>query len=195
MFRRSTATDEEIIAAIQAGGLQRQRFEELLFLRHLDFVRKRPRKYALSNEEARDAYTDAFLVVAAHIRSGKFRGESSLKTYLSRIFRNKCVDRFRKNSTVKVDWVDEFPQLADESRDFLRQLMGEEEVGILRQWMQQLGARCQELLEYSGWGYSPTEIADKMGFSSARSASSQRYKCLEKLKELRTKSAQNQATK
>lgn len=190
MFRRSTATDEEIIAAIQAGGLQRQRFEELLFLRHLDFVRKRPRKYALSNEEGRDAYTDAFLVVADHIRSGKFRGESSLKTYLSRIFRNKCVDQFRKNSTVKVDWVDEFPQLADESRDFLRQLMGEEEVGILRQWMQQLGARCRELLEYSGWGYSPTEIADKMGFSSARSASSQRYKCLEKLKALRTKSAQ-----
>ncbi len=189
MIRKTPATDEEIIAAIQAGGIQRQRYEDLLYRRHMDFVRKRPRRYALSDEEARDAYTDAFLAVSDHIVSGKFRGDSSLKTYLSRIFRNKCVDQFRKNATVKLNWVEAFPQLPDASQDFLDRLMGKEEVGILRQAMQKLGERCRQLLEYSGLGYSPGEIAEKMGFGSARSASSQRYKCLEKLKELRPESA------
>lgn len=188
MSRDFPATDAEIIGAIQSGGAQRQRFENLLYRRHMDFVRKRPRKYALTPEEARDAYTDAFLVVTDHILSGKFRGDSSLKTYLSRIFRNKCVDRYRKNATIKVDWVDRFPQIADESRDFLRKLLGKEEVGILRGYLAQLGERCRQLLEFSGLGYSPTEIAQEMGFSTARSASSQRYKCLEKLKALRNTS-------
>lgn len=190
MSRNSPTTDAEIIEAIRSGGAQRQRVENLLYRQHMDFVRKRPRKYALTSEEARDAYTDAFLVVIDHILSGKFRGDSSLKTYLSRIYRNKCVDRFRKNATVKVDWVDTFPQVADESRDFLRKLLGEEEVGILRGYLAQLGERCKQLLEFSGLGYSPAEIAQKMGFSTPRSASSQRYKCLEKLKALRNTSPQ-----
>jgi RNA polymerase sigma-70 factor (ECF subfamily) len=85
--------------------------------------------------------------------------------------------------------VNVFPELPDESRDFLRRLVSEEEVSILRRMMQQLGDRCRQLLEYSGLGYSPGEIAEEMGFSSARSASSQRYKCLEKLKELRNENA------
>ena len=179
-----TSSDAEIIAGLRQGGVEQTRTEAMLYRRHADFVYKRPRKYRLSDEEARDAYTEAFLAVVSHVRSGRFRGESSIKTYLSRIFRNKCVDQHRKNTTGRVNWVEEFPDLADESKNFLQELFGKEEVRYLRQALSKLGERCKELLLLSGTGYSPQEIAEKMGFASPRSASSQRYKCLERLKKL-----------
>ena len=182
MLGKKAATDQEIIQGIRSGGVQRERYEYLLYRLYANFVIKRPGKYRISNEEARDAYTEAFLAVVDHINSGRFRGESSLKTYLSRIFRNKCVDKHRKNTTVKIEWVEEFPNLADESRNFLKNLMGKEELEQLKQLLSQLGERCRKLLLLSGQGFSPSEIAKEMGFKTAKSASSQRYKCLEKLK-------------
>jgi RNA polymerase sigma-70 factor (ECF subfamily) len=182
MLGKASVSDETLIQGLQGRPAERQRCEYLLYRRHLEFVRLRPRKYALTDEEARDCYTEAFLAVIDHIRSGRFRGESSIKTYLSRIFRNKCVDQFRKNSTVSATWVDEFPDLPDESRDFLRALMSKEELTNLGAQIEALGERCQQLLLLSGQGYSPAEIATEMGFKTPRSASSQRYKCLEKLK-------------
>ena len=183
MFGRKTSTDQEIIEGIRKGGATKERYEYELYRMYADFVKKRPRKYGITDEEARDAYTDAFLIVVDHIQNGRFRGDSSIKTYLSRIFRNKCVDQARKNSTVKIDWVDEFPDLADSSRDFLRKLVGEETLGEVKKYMQAIGEKCRELLLLSGSGFSPGEIAEKMGFKTAKSASSQRYKCLEKLKQ------------
>ncbi|MEZ4828394.1 MAG: sigma-70 family RNA polymerase sigma factor [Bacteroidia bacterium] len=184
--KKDSATDQEIMAGIRAGGVTRQRYENLFFLRNKEMVRLRPRKYRITEDDALDAYTEAFLAVVDHIVSGRFRGEASLKTYLSRIFRNKCVDQHRKNTTIPTDWAEEFPELPDPSRDFLKKLMGEERLERVSQFMEQLGQRCKDLLMLSAWGYSPAEIAEKMDFSTPHSASSQRHKCLAKLKEMMT---------
>ena len=42
--------------------------------------------------------------------------------------------------------------------------MGKEEVIVLGKRLEEIGTRCQELLLLSGEGFSPQEIADKMGF-------------------------------
>lgn len=59
------------------------------------------RKHRLSEEEAFDAYSDSVLVAIGSISNETFKAESSLKSYLYKIFHNKCVDLFRKNSTNK----------------------------------------------------------------------------------------------
>ncbi|MEO1383181.1 MAG: RNA polymerase subunit sigma-24, partial [Bacteroidota bacterium] len=74
----------------------------------------------------------------------------------------------------------------DQSKDFLRDLMGKEELRGLKLHLEALGERCRNLLMLSGQGYSPQEIAETMGFKTPRSASSQRYKCLERLKAMIT---------
>lgn len=158
--------------------------EKCLFERYLELSLKLQYKYRLTREEARDAYTDAFLVVVQHIANQRFEEKSSLKTYLYRILRNKCVDIVRKNATIEVTWTEAFPELPDESKNFLRHMLAKEDWDTVREGFMQLGERCKELLEYVSEGYSPTEIAPLMGFKTPRSVSSQRYKCLEKLKEI-----------
>lgn len=180
----SSYSDQEVIEGLRAPAIQAERFEYLLFRRYAFFIERRPRKYALSDEEAADCYTEAFLAVVHQIKSGQFRGEASIKTYLSRIFRNKCVDKFRKNTTGRVSWIDEFPDLADESRDVLRDLYGQEAWMEVTESLDEIGKKCKDLLLYSARGYTPAELAESFGFKTARSASTQRYKCLEKLKQL-----------
>lgn len=179
-----THSDQTLIQEIQAGGMHAERATATLFRQYAFFVKKRPAKYALNEEDALDAYSDAYLAVIDHIKSGRFRGESSIKTYLSRIFRNKCVDKARKNATMKVDWVEEFPDLPDASKDFMRKMISHEELKGVKQKLSQLSENCNKMLLMSAEGYSPGEIAEALNLATARSASSQRYKCLEKLKKL-----------
>lgn len=179
-----THSDQSLILDIQAGGIRAERAAAGLFRQYAFFVKKRPAKYALNDEDALDAYSDAYLAVVDHIKSGRFRGESSIKTYLSRIFRNKCVDKARKNATMKVDWVEEFPDLPDASKDFMRRMISSEEFKGVREKLSKLSENCNKMLMMSAQGYSPVEIAEALGLATARSASSQRYKCLEKLKKM-----------
>ena len=184
MSQGASFSDEELIAGLKLPATEAERFEYALFRKYAYFIQTRPRKYALSEEEAADCYTEAFLAVLDQVRSGKFRGEASLKTFLSRIFRNKCVDQFRKNTTGKVSWIDEFPDLPDESKDVLRDLYGREAWLEVTEAMEEIGDKCRDLLLHSAQGYSPKELAEAFDFKTPRSASTQRYKCLEKLKEL-----------
>lgn len=177
-------SDQELIDGLTGPAIQAERFEYSLFRKYAYFIRSRPRKYGLSEEEAADCYTEAFLAVVSHIKSRQFRGESSIKTYLSRIYRNKCVDQFRKNTTGKMSWVDEFPDLPDESKDVLRELYGQEAWLEVTEALSEIGEKCEELLLHSAKGYSPAELAEAFGFKTPRSASTQRYKCLEKLKQV-----------
>ncbi|MEL6805510.1 MAG: RNA polymerase subunit sigma-24, partial [Bacteroidota bacterium] len=95
----SSFREDELIDGIRNGGAKARRYENALFQQFGRLVWQRSTKWALSDEQARDAYTDAVIVVIRHLREGIFRGESSLYTYLRKIFSNKCIDVSRKKTT------------------------------------------------------------------------------------------------
>jgi len=181
----SSFREEEIIAGIVSGGPKAHLFEESLFTDFSRLIWQRPKRYGISDEAARDAYTDAVLVVIRHLRQGLFRAESSLYTYLRKIFFNKCIDVSRKKTTaIFEDPEVVFPGLADKSQEILKTIFQREEVNQLMQAMQQLGERCQKLLQLIGDGFKLKEITVIMDFANVESATSQRYQCKKKLKAL-----------
>ena len=171
------------------GGTSREKWVRLFFDTHAGYVGRGLQLHRVSQEEALDAYTDAVLVVVDHIISGKFRGESKVSTYLFRIFSNKIVDRVRHHSTEKSEsqyhWTDELPMLPERARSALGALIVEEEISVIKYLIERLGEKCRKLIwdsEY--WGYDLHEIAEELGLGSARSASTQKYRCMEKLREV-----------
>ncbi|MEL7535245.1 MAG: sigma-70 family RNA polymerase sigma factor [Bacteroidota bacterium] len=175
--------EEEIIAGIANPGPRTHAFEKSLYTEFRRLIWQRPKHLGINNEAARDAYTDAVLVVIQHLRQGRFRGESSLYTYLRKIFFNKCIDVSRKKTTpIYEDPELVFPTLADKSQEILNKIFQKEEVNRVMQAMQQLGERCQELLQLIGEGFKLKEITTMMDFANVESATSQRYQCKKKLK-------------
>jgi RNA polymerase sigma-70 factor (ECF subfamily) len=86
-------SDADIVSGIAAGD--RHAFE-LLMRRHNRPLYRTARSILRDDAEAQDALQEAYLLAIRNI--GKFRGESSLSTWLTRIVVNSAIARSRKMS-------------------------------------------------------------------------------------------------
>lgn len=184
------SSDREIIGRFHQGGIERRRSEEQLFNRFAYFIREGIRKYALSEDEAFSAYSDTILVAIENIKNSGFEGRSSLKTYLSRIFNNKCVDLFRKKTTNKNSVnrsetiSDRLMSLSDTARSVLQKLIDKTDWDLLREKLNELEDKCRQLLLYWSDSYSDREIAGMLNYKTADVVKTSRLRCLEKLRRL-----------
>lgn len=148
------------------------------------------RKHRLPEEEAFDAYSDSVLVVIEGVHQGTYKGNSSLKSYLYKIFHNKCVDLFRKNSTNKnsinraqsID--EELFRLSDKSQSIVQALIDKADWKVLKQRLDQLGEDCRRMLLLWADSYSDREIAAVMEYKTADVVKTSRLRCLGKLRQL-----------
>ncbi len=177
-------SDEELIAGIQQGGITRDKHLTYIFDQYAGFVVKLQQEKRLTLSEAKDAYVDAVVALGEKVANGKFQGNSKLSTYLYRIFSNKCIDVIRKKTARQVDMTYELPDLKDPEKNLLDALAIRDQAGLLKEMVQELGAKCQQILmDWAYHGYKMDEIAQRAGLKDADSAYSQKYKCLKKLRE------------
>ena len=181
--------DAEIIDNLSREETHRRRAEEELFRRFDYFVREGAHRYKFSEEEAIDVYSDTILSAIERIRTGTFEGRSSLKTYLFRIFHNKCVDHVRKITTNKnkVHRTAALPELlehlSDSAKTIVQKLVDRSDFDRLKSKLKELGDNCRKLLELFADGYSDKEIAVSMDYKTAEVVKTSRLRCLEKLRQ------------
>ena len=182
--------DYDIIHGLLQEGTARRRTEDELFGRYSYYIQEGKHKYSLSEEEAFDAYADAVLSAIDEIVRGRFEGRSSLKTYLYKIFHNKCVDLVRKNTTNKssvhhtVSVTEMLFQVSDESKSVIQRLIDKTDWAKLKQKLNELGENCQKMLLLWADGYADKEIAASLAYKTPDVVKTSRLRCLEKLKQL-----------
>jgi RNA polymerase sigma factor (sigma-70 family) len=182
--------DRQIIGLLRQKGLDKRKGEESLFSEYAYFIRDGMRKHRLSEEEAFDAYSDSVLVAIESISNGTFLGNSSLKSYLYKIFHNKCVDYFRKNATNKrsmnrtLSINEELFRFSDKSRSILQTLIEKADWTLLRNRLEQIGDDCRKMLLFWADSYSDKEIAVVMEYKTADVVKTSRLRCLAKLRQL-----------
>lgn len=182
------AKDDDIIAGICQEYPQRQVWENKLYIKFRYLIKDAVWKHKLQEDDASMAYSDALLVTIQHIRLGSFEQRCSLKTYIYRIYQNKCIDRLRagqsaKRQTNQAEELDTYLEsLPDQQQDILRNLCTKYEVASLKQRIQLMDDRCKKIILAWGEGYHDKEIAEDLGYQSAAVAKTSRLRCLEKLK-------------
>jgi RNA polymerase sigma factor (sigma-70 family) len=189
-FNSSKGTDRQIIGLLRQKGLDKRKGEEYLFKEYDYFIREGMRKHRLSEEEAFDAYSDSVLVLIESISRETFKGDSSIKSYLYKIFHNKCVDLFRRNSTNKnsinrtQSINEELFRLSDKSRSIIQALIEKSDWKVLKERLEQLGEDCRKMLLLWADSYSDREIAAVMEYKTANVVKTSRLRCMAKLKQL-----------
>ncbi|MBK6930524.1 MAG: sigma-70 family RNA polymerase sigma factor [Saprospirales bacterium] len=179
-------TDEELIEAIRAGGSRQEQGIRRLYEQFFYLAKAGRSKYrALDGSDLVTAYNSAVISLRKQLISGAFRGDSSLTTYLTRIFTNKCIDELRKRKSLRPETgVEYFPEVEDQTPDALSRLIQSDQVERVQRYLQAIGEVCKQiLLDAEYYGYSSEEIAQRIGFSNAASVNSKKYTCLQKLRE------------
>lgn len=136
-----------------------------------------------SEAEAKDIFQEAVIAFYENVRNEKFKGESTIGTYLYSIARFKWLNQIKKNA-IRTGHHEKARKEEFTESPMAVLIEGERKSGVL-EVLDQLGEACKELLVESLYhNASMKEIAQSGGYSSEQIVRNKKYKCLQKLKEL-----------
>lgn len=128
-----------------------------------------------SFDEAKDIFQDALVIYYEKIRANKIDIRTSEKAYLMGIAKYLWIKKF--NSNKETGNIEEEKNIADQQQETTSG-------SKLLELLTTAGTRCMELLR--AFYYDKLDIAaiaGKFGYSGTRSATVQKFKCIEKLRD------------
>lgn len=137
-----------------------------------------------TREDGSDIFQEAIIVLIEKVKTGQFRGDSSVKTFLSAIARNlwlfelRTRDRRKKREQA---YAKTSQELIVENEHFLNRSDHQN----LDKLFDQIGAICKQLL--TGFYFekkSMKELLDDFDFENEQVLRNKKSKCMKKVKEL-----------
>lgn len=186
-------SDDEMMSIIHENKMARRQMENQLFNQYSYLIKEGMNKYSLEQEDAFTAYSDTILQSLENIAGSIFEKRSSLKTYLYKIFNNKCVDLIRKKTTNKRSIYQTAPisemmnMISDKAKNVIQQLIEKNDFDLLKRRLNELGENCRKLLLLFADGYNDKQIAEFLEYKTADVVKTSRQRCMEKLRDLYTK--------
>ncbi len=182
--------EQEILDKLRSSGIIRMKGEEQLFKKYFYFIQIGRNKYALTEDNLFDAYSDTIIAAIKSITNNSFQKKSSLKTFLYQIFHNRCVDILRKKTALKgsinqtVSINDLQIHLSDNSQSVIDQLIKKADAEAFKQQINQLCSKSQRLMLLAAEGYTDKEIAIEMNFKTGDVVKTSRLRCMRTLRSL-----------
>lgn len=148
-----------------------------------EFVRWADKTFSLDHELAADAFQEAILAVRYNIAMGKYRSESSLKTYLFTIGKHHIMRRQRKEQ--REIRQSSLPSGLPEIRPMYGSEESNERQMQIRNALQEITEPCKSIIKMFYYqGFSMDVIAERLNYKSAQVVKSQKVRCMDKLKKL-----------
>lgn len=184
MKQISYSKDGDLVSALKGSEIERRQALQHFFQnpRLMNWVLKYVQVQGGSEQDGKDVFEESFILFERQIRTGNYRGDSSLETYFHGIARWQWV-AFRRKNRPDAD-LDKQPETASEDHSPEKILISQERRIILSNLMTQVGERCQKLIGLFQLNYSMREIREMQGYSSDQVAANEVHSCREKLKKV-----------
>lgn len=98
MSQKEIDNDELLISLVKKGDEQAMR---ILYCRSVRYLSAVCSRYIYSEEDIKDVLQDAFLKIFASMKSFEYRGEGSLKGWMTKITLNETLKFIRNNSRMQ----------------------------------------------------------------------------------------------
>lgn len=179
-MQNNSPTDREIVEAIRSERSLDATVRHL-YRQHFDTLASFVRNNSGKEEDAEDFFQEALVVFIDVVRKGKFRGDSSIKTFLYAITRNLWLNELKRRGKAQLRETAYYEQ--SETEDAMRESLHESET--MKQTLAffgRLGENCKKILVmYYYQEMSMKEIAVAMHYDSEQVARNTKYKCSKKL--------------
>lgn len=184
MVISASPADAELLADLQAAkntdnaikSIYRSYFDSLVW-------------YVMNNSGSREDAEDVFQEVVINfidlVQKNKFRGESSIKTFLFSLNRHIWLNELKKRGrALKREEKYQAGQEAVE-KDITGQITDREERKQIMLLVDQLGDTCKKiLLSFYYDNLSMKEILDKLHYENEQVVRNKKYKCLKQLEQM-----------
>lgn len=176
-------SDKQLVKMIQQGGVQRQDALKHLYL-DKDLKASLAKMCTALGKgliNLHDIRQDAFIAFDKNVRADKFKGESSIKTYIVTIAKYMVFNLLRKNK--KEIHLDPTDLTAHEHPvETYNEVQADSRKKLVSELMRNATAQCQEILSLYIVKTPMKEIAQIMGYTQEQSAKNALYRCRKKLR-------------
>ncbi len=135
-------------------------------------------------DDAKDVYQEAIIVLYNKIKSGDFELTSKLKTYIYSVSRRIWLKKLSRQSK-KTNNVSEFEDVIAVEEDVEVHEEKDLQFDKMEAALAQLGEPCKTIIQdFYINNLSMQDISEKFGYTNTDNAKTQKYKCLQRLKKL-----------
>ena len=185
-LRKEAFTDAELIGSLMknAGMDDALRF---LYRQHFELLSR----YILNNsgneQDAEDIFQEVMVAFINLVRAGKFRGESSIRTFLFSLNKNIWLNELKRKgrAMVREEKYEKQNQLEEPTADIAMEL--QQTKAELMQAINELGENCKKILLFFYFeNMSMKEIVAHLPYENEQVVRNKKSKCLKKLEQFVT---------
>ncbi|WAC40281.1 RNA polymerase sigma factor [Pedobacter sp. SL55] len=180
-FSSSLPTDREVVLGILNNSVDAL---NKLYVAYFPMVLQ----FILNNngdeDDAKDVYQEAIIVLYNKVKSGSFELSSKLKTYIYSVSRRIWLKKLAQHSK-KTSNISDFEDVLVVEEDMEQHEQKDMQFDKMKLALESLGEPCKTIIEdFYINNQSMQEICEKFGYTNADNAKTQKYKCLQRLKKL-----------
>ncbi|HLT42812.1 MAG TPA: sigma-70 family RNA polymerase sigma factor [Sphingobacteriaceae bacterium] len=174
--------DQDLIDGITNGSTESLR---IVYKDHFPLVAQYIIKNSGSEEDAKDVFQEAIIVLYDKINKGDFILSSRLQTYIYSVSRFIWLKKLNSNNPLTVAMHQELEETLAVEDDLQESNTKEMQFHLMEESLNLLGEPCQTIIkDFYIHDLSMQEICEKFGYTNANNAKTQKYKCLQRLKKL-----------
>jgi RNA polymerase sigma factor (sigma-70 family) len=137
-----------------------------------------------SEDDAKDIFQEAVIVLYDKVKAGNFELNSKLKTFLYSVCRRLWLKRLNVKSRSSGS-ISDFEDVIAVEHDLEYHEEKDRQFNQMDEALAHLGEPCRTIIEeFYMNSKSMQEICDTLGYTNADNAKNQKYKCLQRLKKL-----------
>lgn len=174
--------DQDLIQGIAQG---RPEALETVYQNHFPIILNYILKNSGNEEDAKDTFQEAVIVLYDKIITGDFQLTSRLQTYLYSVCRFIWLKKLSNNDQMEVSLNQELGDHLVYKDDIEDSEKKEVQFSLMDEALNLLGEPCKTIIkDFYMYDLSMQDISDKFGYTNANNAKNQKYKCLQRLKKL-----------
>ncbi len=180
-MKNSAPTDNEVILGILNNS---ESVLRRLYVAYFPMVLQLIINNNGDEDDAKDIYQEAIIVLYNKVKAGDFELSSKLKTYIYSICRRLWLKRLTQLNRYGGD-IKDFQEFLPAQDDAEQEDERDEQFTKMKSALQLLGEPCKTIVEdFYIHNRSMQEICERFGYTNADNAKTQKYKCLQRLKKL-----------
>ncbi len=177
-------SDQELLQLIRSGsGIDPA--VRFLYKELFEFLGIYVKQHSGSEEDAEDVFQEVVVAFIDLVQRDKFRGESSIKTFLFSLNRNIWLNEFKKRQRSAAREIKYETEKTSEDPGIAHYISVREGRKQLMELVEKLGTVCREILVgFYYEGLSMKQILQQHHYENEQVVRNKKHKCMKKLEEL-----------